>query len=37
MISPDESILICAVRYAIGMECDERTWKNLLEVLKGEV
>ena len=84
MISPDESILICAVRYALGrmsyivgdtakyvalkqktlskecidiiirdiekeleryhsvgqtlgMECDERTWKNLLEVLKGEV
>lgn len=83
MISPDESILICAVRYALGrqsyivgdtakyvalkqktlskecidiiirdieeemeryhsvgqtlgMECDERTWKNLLEALKGE-
>ena len=84
MISPDESILICAVRYALGrmsyivgevaqyvffkrktlskecidiiirdieeemeryhsvgqtlgMECDERTWKNLLEALKGEL
>ena len=83
MISPDESILICAVRYALGrmsyivgevaqyvfckrktlskecidiiirdieeelkrynaagyklgMDCDERTWKNLLEALKGE-
>lgn len=83
MISPDEHILICAVRYALGrmsyiveevaqyvffkrktmskecidiiirdieeemeryhlvgetlgMECDERTWKNLLKVLKGE-
>ena len=84
MISPDESILICAVRYALGrmsyivgevanyvffkrktlskecidiiirdieeemeryhsagyklgMDCDERTWKNLLEALKGEI
>ena len=84
MISPDEQILICATRYALGrmsyiveevanyvfykrktlskqcidiitldiekeleryhaagfplgMECDERTWKNLLEVLKGEL
>ena len=83
MISTDERILICAVRYALGrmsyivgevaqyvfykrktlsveciniivrdieeemeryhaagqtlgMECDERTWKNLLEALKGE-
>ena len=83
MISPDESILICAVRYALGrmsyivgevaqyvfykrktlsveciniivrdieeemeryhaagqklgMDCDERTWKKLLEDLKGE-
>ena len=84
MIPPDEQILICATRYALGrmsyiveevanyvfckrktlskeciniitldieeeleryhaagfslgMECDERTWKNLLEVLKGEI
>ena len=88
MISPDESILICAVRYALGrmsyivgevanyvfykcktlskecidiiirdieeegsfqkkryhlvgetlgMECDEKTWKNLLKALKGEL
>ena len=83
MISPEETILICAVRYALGRksyivgevaqyvmfcrkklsqacvniiirdieeemvfyhragqtlgdECDERTWKNLLEVLKSE-
>ena len=83
MISPDESILICAVRYALGrmsyivgdvaqyvyykrktlskecidiiirdieeemeryhaagyklgMDCDERTWKNLLNQLKSE-
>ena len=57
MISPDESILICAVRYALGRmsyivgdvanyvfykrktlskECDERTWKNLLNQLKSE-
>lgn len=85
MITPDEQILICAVRYALGrmsyivgevcqyvafkrkalseqciniiirdieeemqryheaghtlgMECDERTWKNLLAILKeGEM
>ena len=84
MITPDEQILICAVRYALGrmsyivgevaqyvffkrgalsdqckniiirdieeeleryhaagqtlgMDCDERTWKNLLEALKGEI
>ena len=83
MISPDESILICAVRYALGrqsyivgevaqyvfykrktlsaeciniiirdieeemeryhsvgqtlgMDCDERTWENLLNQLKSE-
>lgn len=83
MITPDEQILICAVRYALGrmsyivgdvtryveskhntlssqckniiirdieeelekyhqvgqtlgMECDERTWENLLKFLKGE-
>lgn len=57
MITPDETIIICAVRYALGrmsymvgevcryvtfkrnalsMECDEKQWTRLLELLKTE-